>query len=100
MLGVFLCFRLAAPFEFFWVRHFHTLVYTHCNTVVMAAILIFDPVADSTQLVKWTYMSDKAGVIGIRKPDKKRWEGESAREDGEYSNIRDERNVKNVEETR
>ncbi len=45
-------------------------------------------------------MSDKAGVIGIRKPDKKRWEGESAREDGEYSNIRDERNVKNVEETR
>lgn len=40
----------------------------------MAAILIFDPVADSTQLVIWTYMSDKAGVIGIRKPDKKRWE--------------------------
>lgn len=66
----------------------------------MAAILIFDSVAESTQLVKWTYMSDKAGVIGIRKPDKKRWEGESAREDGEYSNIRDERNVKNVEETR
>ncbi len=45
-------------------------------------------------------MSDKAGVIGIRKPDKKRWEGESAGEDGDYSNIRDERNVKNVEETR
>lgn len=99
MLGVFLCFRLAAQFEILLGEaHFHTLVYTYCNTVVMAVI----SVADSTQLVKCTYMSDKADVIGIRKPDKKCWEEESARVDGDYSLSLSERRekIKKVEETR
>lgn len=46
----------------------------------MSVVLIFNSVTDSTKLVKWTYTSNKADVIGIREPvkegpEEESWEG-------------------------
>lgn len=44
---------------------------------MISDVFIFNSVTDSTQLDKCTYTSNKAGVIGIRKPVKEGPEGES-----------------------
>lgn len=47
------------------------------GSIMISDVFIFNSVTDSTQLDKCTYTSNKAGVIGIRKPVKEGPEGES-----------------------